>query len=179
MKEQDYRKKIDEVMSQIEYGWVDKDGNKHTEMSGFSDNYRLQFPDELLKSKLGVCWDQVELERKLFADLGIKVTPFFIVYYNESKCPTHTFILFEENGKTVWYEHAWLRHAGWHEYDSITDAIRDIRQIFLAEEKLENINPMNLVIYMNYPAPDKKLSCLEFYHHCEDKKNPRFKQETL
>lgn len=179
MKERDYRKKIDEAMSQIEYGWVDKDNNKRTEMAGFSDNYRLQLPDELLKSKLGVCWDQVELERKLFSELGIKVTPFFIVYYDEPKCPTHTFILFEDNGKTIWYEHAWQSHAGWHEYESMTDAIRDIRKIFLAEEKLENINPSNLVIYMNYPAPDKKLSCVEFYHHCEDRSNPRFKQETL
>jgi hypothetical protein len=179
MSSQDYREKIDSVMGRIKYGWVDKDGVKHTEMQGFSDNYRLQLPGELLESRLGVCWDQVELERKLFADYSIKATPFFIVYYDEKKCPTHTFMLLEEDGKVIWYEHAWANHVGWHEFDTLADAMREIRRTFVKEEKLENINPMNLVIYMNYPAPDKKLSCLEFYHHCEDKKNPRFRQEVL
>ena len=175
MKSENYREKIDKVMQSIDYGWVDKDGQKHTELRGFSDNYALQFPDELLESKLGVCWDQVELERKLFAENEVKATPFFIVYYDDGKCPTHTFMLIEENGKTIWYEHAWAKYAGWHEFDNLQNAIREIHDKFIEQEKLTDINPNNLVIYMNYPAPDKKLSCLEFYHHCEDKKNPRIK----
>ena len=175
MKSESYRKNIDKVMSQIKYGWVDKDGKKHEKMQGFSDNYALQLPDELLKSKLGVCWDQVELERKLFADEGVRATTFFIVYYDGAKCPTHTFVLIEEGAKTIWYEHAWEIFAGWHEYKNLIGALRDIRDKFLEQEKLTDINPDNLVIYMNYPAPTKKLSCLEFYHHCEDEKNPRLR----
>lgn len=171
----EYRKKIDEIMNAIEYGWVDKNGGRHYDLAGFSDNYALQTPNELLESKLGVCWDQVELERHLFESCGIKTHPFFIVYYNGDKCPTHTFILIENEGKTIWYEHAWKRHAGWHEFDNTNDAIRHIRDIFIKEEKLGDYNPMNLVIYVDYPAPDRKLGCLEFYKHCEDKKNPRFK----
>ena len=179
MKSENYREKIDKVMQTIHYGWVDKDGQKHEKLQGFSDNYRLQFPDELLKSKLGVCWDQVELERKLFADEGIRVTLFFIVYYDDAKCPTHTFVLIEEDGKTIWYEHAWEKYAGWHKYKNTIEAMRDIRNKFLKQEHLTNINWDNLVIYIDYPAPTEKLSCLEFYHHCEDKKNQRFRQETL
>ena len=179
MKSENYKGKIDAVMQDIEYGWVDKDGNRHCKMEGFSDNYHLQLPDELQASKLGVCWDQVELERKLFADLNIKATPFFIVYYDDDKCPTHTFMLIEDEGKTIWYEHAWKKYAGWHEFDNLLEAIRTIRDHFLEQEHLVDINPMNLVIYFNYPAPEKKLSCLEFYHHCEDKNNPRFRQDWL
>ena len=171
----EYRKKIDDIMNTIEYGWVDKNGGRHLELQGFSEGYGIQTPEELLESKLGVCWDQVELERKLFADCGIKICPFFIVYYDDKKCPTHTFAVFEEDDKVVWYEHAWKRHAGWHEFDNLPSAIRTVRDIFIEEEKLGDYNPMNLVIYMNYPAPKKKLGCLEFYKHCEDKKNPRFK----
>ena len=29
-------------------------------------------PEELLNKKIGVCWDQVELERKLFEENNIK-----------------------------------------------------------------------------------------------------------
>lgn len=171
----EYREKIDEVMSQIDYGWVDFSGEKHTELKGFSKSYVLQFPDELLESKLGVCWDQVELERKLFADAGINAQAFFIVYYDDDKCPTHTFILFEEDGKVIWYEHAWKMFAGWHEFDNWQDAVRTIRDNFIKVEKIDVKNPLNLAIYENYPAPSKKLGCLDFYHHCE--KSPHFKPE--
>lgn len=171
----DYRKKIDDIMNQIQYGWVDSNGNRHTELQGFSSGYAFQFPEELLKSKLGVCWDQVELERKLFADENINVTPFFIVYYDDKKCPTHTFVIFEEDGKFIWYEHAWEKFAGWHEFDSLESALETIRNNFIEVENIDVKNPLNLCVYMNYPTPEKKLGCLDFYNHCEDKRNPRFK----
>lgn len=171
----DYRSKIDSAMSQIQYGWVDKDGKKHEQMQGFSDNYALQLPDELIKSKLGVCWDQVELERKLFAEQGIKIHACCIAYYDNDKCPTHTFVIYEENGKTIWYEHAWTKHAGWHEFNNRIELMHEIRETFIKDEHLTDINPQNLVIYMDYPAPNQKLGCLDFYHHFEDKRNPRFK----
>ena len=173
----EYRKKVDEIMSQIQYGWVDSKGQKHTEMQGFSDGYSFQFPEELLESKLGVCWDQTELERKIFAEEGITVTPFFIVYYDEKKCPSHTFVIFEEDGKFVWYEHAWEKFAGWHEFSSLQEALKTIRDNFIRVENITVKNPLNLVVYMDYPTPKHKLSCLEFYHHCEDMRNPRFKFE--
>ena len=84
----DFIKDIDAKMSLIQYGWVDNAGAKHADMAEFAEKYILQMPDELLKSRLGVCWDQVELQRKLFNDCGIAVRSFFIVHYDEDKCPT-------------------------------------------------------------------------------------------
>jgi hypothetical protein len=84
-------------------------------------------------------------------------------------------MIIEHEGKTIWYEHAWKRHAGWHEFENSLSAIRHIRDTFIKEEKLGDYDPKNLVIYFDYPAPDRKLGCLEFYKHCEDKKNPRIK----
>ena len=52
-----------DMLNEIEYGWVDKSGNKHTIVdSSYSDNYCLQSPQQIIKSKIGVCCDQVELE---------------------------------------------------------------------------------------------------------------------
>lgn len=55
------------IMNNINYDWVDKNNKKHNLVDEtFSDNYILQTPKELIENKLGVCWDQVELERFLF-----------------------------------------------------------------------------------------------------------------
>jgi len=43
-------------MKNIEHGYVDENGNKHTVIDDrFFDLYRLQSPKELIKSELGVC----------------------------------------------------------------------------------------------------------------------------
>ncbi len=165
----DFIKEIDTEMSKIQYGWVDENGERHTRLTGFSEKYRLQLPEQLQKSHLGVCWDQVELQRKLFSDAGILTRSFFIVHYDGNKCPTHTFTIFEYDGKTYWYEHAWEVFRGLHEYDNFRDAIIDIRNKFIRNELSGEFDPQNLVIY-EYGTPKKYLSCQEFYNHCENEK---------
>ena len=157
---------LDAEMAKIDYGWLDKDGGRHERLHGFKDGYILQTPDELRESRLGVCWDQVELERDILERSGIDAHAYFVVYYNGAMDPSHTFILFENDGKVVWYEHAWEKHRGWHEFDSFEDALRDVREKFI-EMELSGVelNPMNLCIY-EYEAPTQKLSCMEFYSHC-------------
>lgn len=165
------REALDSEMNQIDYGWVDKDGNPHERLQGFSEGYALQTPAELRESKLGVCWDQVELEREILKNQEIAARTYFIVYYDDKKCPTHTFVLFERGDKTIWYEHAWEKHRGWHEFDSVDEALRNIREKFIELElKDTEINWNNLCIY-EYSAPTKKLGCLDFYRHCEAGKN--------
>ena len=79
-------------LNKIEYGWLDKNNKIHYEVNNeFSDNYILQSPEQTIKNKVGVCWDQVELERILFEKENIKFNTYFIVHYNNGKCPTHTF----------------------------------------------------------------------------------------
>ena len=52
---------IMDLMKEIEYGWIDKNNNKHSIVDeSYSDNYTLQSPNEVIKNKIGVCRDQVE-----------------------------------------------------------------------------------------------------------------------
>ena len=54
-------------MNDIEYGYLDINGIIHSNTDElFSKLYKLQSPQETLKNKTGVCWDQVELERYAF-----------------------------------------------------------------------------------------------------------------
>ena len=172
----DFVKEINEKMCPIQYGWIDNDGGRHTDMAHTAEKYMLQMPDQLLKSHLGICWDQVELQRKLFADAGITARSFFIVYYDGDMCPSHTFILFEYNNNVFWHEHAWTTLRGLYKYENLKSAISDVRNRFIHNELSGKYNPKNLVIY-EYDAPRKNLTCLEFYGHCE--KGKRIQIDSL
>ena len=157
---------IMDKMNQIEYGWVDKEGNPHIKLEGFSENYLLQKPEELIKSKLGVCWDQVELERYYFKEKGIDIKSYFIVYYDNKRFPCHTFISFEDNNKFYWFEHAWEKHKGIKEFNTLEELLKEVKEKFIELELKNEYDKDYLVIY-NYSKPNKKLDTLEFYHHCE------------
>lgn len=108
------------LMKNIEYGWIDKNNNKHNFVDEtYSNNYILQSPNEVIKNKIGVCWDQVELERYYFKGNDWNIKTYFLVYYDGDKCPTHTFLTFEKNNKYYWFEHSWERFRGIHEYESL------------------------------------------------------------
>lgn len=163
-------KKAEEVMKlmdEIEYGWVDKEGNRHTKLQGFADNYMLQSPEELIESKLGVCWDQVELERYYFKQRGIKINSYFIVHYDGGKCPCHTFMSYEDNNKYYWFEHAWEKHRGIKEFNSKEDLLQEVKEKFIALELQNGYQEDHLFIF-NYKEPKPHLDTLGFYKHCEN-----------
>lgn len=163
--------RIINVLNQIEYGWVDKNGNIYNEVNDlFSDNYVLESPDEVLKNKVGVCFDQVELERKLFADENINFSTYFIVHYNDDNLPSHTFLIYKDNNKYYWFENSWIRYKGIHEYSSVNDALIDIKEKFVESEIDTDYNPYNLCIY-KYNKPKYGISSLQFYNHCESGEN--------
>ena len=55
------------TMDEISYGWLDIYDKKHINtIDKLTELYRVSSPEEVLKNKIGICFDQVELERKLF-----------------------------------------------------------------------------------------------------------------
>lgn len=139
---------IMKLMENIEYGWVDKNSDKHIIVDeNYSDNYVLQSPKEILKNKIGVCWDQVELERYYFKGNDWNIKTYFIVHYDNDKCPTHTFLTFEKDNKYYWFENSWLIFKGIHEYYCIKDLLVDVRDKFIKYE-LNNNYTKKIFVYM-------------------------------
>ena len=162
---------INKIMESIDYGWVDKNHQTHSNVDdSFSDNYILQSPDDLLKSKTGNCWDQVELERKLFEKEHIKFDTYSIIYYGKKELPNHTFIIYDDNGSYFWYEHSWIKYQGLHKFNSVIDALKDIKEKFINTEIKGDFNPYNLCIY-KYKKPRYNISSFEFYKHIESGEN--------
>jgi len=158
---------IMDLMKDIEYGWIDKNNNKHSVVDEtYSDNYILQSPNEVIKNKIGVCWDQVELERYYFKGNNWNVKTYFLVHYDGDKCPTHTFLTFEKNNKYYWFEHSWERFRGIHEYQSLKELLFDIRDKFIKYELDNDFVSENLVLH-EYKKPKYHISVQEFYNHCD------------
>lgn len=167
---------IMDLMQNIEYGWVDKSNIKHVKIdNAFSDNYKLQSPLEIIKNKLGVCWDQVELERYYFKGNDCNIKTYFLVHYDGDKCPTHTFLTYEKNNKYYWFEHSWERFRGIHEYLSLKEMLLDIKNKFIKYELNNTYQEENLVLH-EYKKPKFNISVQEFYSHCDSGKYIDFKE---
>ncbi len=166
---------IMEVMKTIEYGWVDKDNNKHKKISKeMLNKYKLQSPKEVLKNKIGVCWDQVELQRYLFNKLGLDFKTYFICYYDFIKNPNHTFFVYKKDNKFYWFEHSFHKYKGIYLYDNLNDLFLDVKDKFTSQEIIKSYDDKDILI-REYDKPKFNISVLEFYHHCEQNDPIKFK----
>lgn len=92
------------VRDNFRYGWVDNKGVQHLGVNDAA-TYSLQSPSELLKSRIGICWDLTELSRSFFeAMTNFKFETYYIFYDDNAGCPSHTFLVFYENDKVYWFE---------------------------------------------------------------------------
>lgn len=142
---------LEESMKDIRNGWIDKDNYYHLKNSiNFFDDYRLQSPNKLIKTKIGNSIDQVELERYVLKN---KCKSYFIV---SNKNYFHSFIVIDN----VWYEHSWKEFEGTHKYTDFELLIEDIYNNFLKKHNL-----LNAKIY-EYDIPNYGITYKDFYNHC-------------
>ena len=164
--------KIMSIMETIEYGFKDGNGNNIYELDGkfwndMNSFYYLLLPEELLEKKCGVCWDQVELERKLFNDSGIPCKTYFIYGNDRNRLPSHTFLVYEDGNSLFWFEHAWEKYRGIYEYDSLEKLFRDVKTKFISFN--EGITS-NEVYLFEYNIPPVHIKCDDFYKFIETQK---------
>lgn len=165
--------KIMAVLKEIKYGFLDENGHNIMEVDPekwdkeFNNFYYIQTPVELLKSKYGTCFDQVELERYLFKNENIKVKTYFICTYDVDMCPSHTFLVYEENNKYYWFEHAWYQYKGIHEYANLDSLLKDVKNKFILSHECHKDAWTFVYEYANLP---KHLTCDEMYAYCEKQK---------
>ena len=160
---------IMEIMDNIDYGFKDIHGinlihNKEVWDNDFNNFYYLQSPEELLESKCGVCWDQVELERYLFNKKNILCKSYFIFMKEEDMLPSHTFITYKNNNKYYWFEHSWNKYKGIHEYNNEQLLLQDIINKFKEEH-----GNYKTYIY-EYNTPLYHIKCNDFYKYIETQK---------
>ena len=152
---------LDYMSKNITYGFVGKNGKKYTNM--FSDEWNdwyeqcmIQSGEEVFSSKVGTCWDQVELERLWFDKNKYNYYTFFMWFEVGRECdyPTHTFLVYEYKNKFYWFENAFEAQRGIHEFNTLDETIEYV--------KLKQIEYTK----MNFKdASDKDMSCLTVYEY--------------
>ncbi len=156
-------------IKEIEYGWIDKDGNKyinHIVKNKFLTDYYLQKPSEVWKNQIGICWDQVEVEREFFTKKEIPFKSFLIIYDDGVKFPNHTFVIFKLGKEYGWFENTYknvkdeIRY-----YKTLKDALEDVKKEFISENDLQIIG--NKLYYFAYDKPKYGIGYEEFAKHCQ------------
>lgn len=170
--------KIMQVLETIEYGFKDENGvnihdNEEKWDKEFEDFYYLLSPEELLEKRCGTCWEQVELERKLFQDININSETFFICTYGIDAAPCHTFLVYESNNNFYWFEHSWYDYKGIHEYPSLEELLLDVKFKFIKSNK--DVEGMTFIT--RYKRPPYHLKCSEMYEYMEHQELLRLNME--
>ncbi len=133
-------KNVDELLKymsdNIVYGFVDKFGNKYTDQYSkeFDDKWLkecvVQTGKEILNTKIGTCWDQVELERLWFKKNNYSLKTIFMGFEAEdgNDFPTHTFLVYQDNNK--WFL---FGDSNWqiHEFNTLEESIKYVKQELL------------------------------------------------
>lgn len=155
-------------MDQIQYGWLDKAGQPHIGQINPQDfyyGYRLQSPQQCMASHVGVCWDQVEVQRKFLEDMKLPVKSYYIELQNKTKS-SHTFIFFEYRDNMYYIEHSWQKFRGIYPIDNndVNKMLHTIMERHTAEEKDGSACKI-----WEYKKPEFGVSAYRFMLHAKGK----------
>ena len=173
-------KELLEYMDNITYGFIGKNGKKYLDMSSqewndWHDECIVQSGEELIESKVGTCWDQVELERLWFEKNNYKYKTIFIWFEvnRESDLPTHTFLIYEKDNKYYWFEHSFETYKGIHEFNTeeeVIDFIKEKQYEYALNNNydIKDGDKEKLVAY-EFTKPNNHLGVDEFINHVTKK----------
>ena len=133
-----------DLVSQTEYGWLYSDGQKHykLEMEKYQEKYILQTPEEVEKNKIGICWDQVELERKLF-ELDYETQSYAIFNH----LMAHSFLILHKEDDYIYFEHSSPQSKGIYHFSKEEEALEYATQRFKENHHIKADKKVDLVPY--------------------------------
>ncbi len=130
---------LDYMNEHIEYGWIDINGDKHIRnMKNFRSLYRTSSIDEIIKSGLGTCIEQVYLMSNLLSRINIPNKMFCTRIFEgkdfndmDAEEHMHCFVLYYLDNKVYHIEHPNWYKIGIYEYSSEEEAIKKINDYYI------------------------------------------------
>ena len=135
--------KVMEKMEQISYGWLDIYDKKHINtIENLTELYRVSSPSEVLENKIGICFDQVELERKLF-ELDYE-TKSYAIYTNHM---AHSFLILYKKESYIYFEHSSSKSKGIYYFSTEEEAVADATKKFKETHRIRENRKVEVVPY--------------------------------
>lgn len=170
-----------ELMKYINYGYLGKNSKLHY----FADpdfnevwyeEYILEEPQDILKSKLGNCWDQTELERDWFEKNNYEYKTIYEMVDLDYKnpYPTHSFLVYKDNDNSWnWFENSDYDNRGIHKFNSLNELLayqltnykNFLKTFNITDEELEKI------VLKDYSKPNYHISAEEYLNHVKSSKD--------
>ena len=135
------------MKNNIEYGFVSKYGTKFLRneipetiyMNNIFKNYYFQSPEELFKSKCGICFDQVEFAKNILGNNGYNVKSFYTKIHN------HVFLVYEFNDKYYYYERCFKDNNGIYSFNTL----KELFEYYLSIQKDNKLDQIEFFEYDN------------------------------
>lgn len=164
---------VKEKISNIHLGYRDKDGNLYSGFKwNFKDVFYFQSPKQLLDSKIGTCFEQVELERDIISKLGVDLRTYFIHYPSDTYDIAHAFLIYKDAKKYYWLENAWLKYKGLHIYTTKEELFNDVLNKFVAT--IPNGEFKKVKLYL-YERPRFGINYIKYLSHCINGRSMKIK----
>ena len=146
------------------YNFDDEDFNKK-----WKDEYILESSEDVLKNKIGTCWDQVEFERDWFSKHNYEFKTIYhqVILNYDNPYPTHTFLVYKENDKWYWFENAWDDQKGIHEFNTFDELLKFEYQKYLKKLKEYSIKDEEIakIKYFEYSKPNSHINVINYLKH--------------
>ena len=125
--------------SNIEYGWIDKYGEKHIKtMKEFRRIYLTLSIEDTIKIGIGTCIEQVRLMKYLCDKIGLKSKMYCTRIYEDNNFNDldaeehmHWFLLVFENDKVYHKENPNFERIGIYTYENENQAINTINEYYI------------------------------------------------
>ena len=121
-------------------------------------DYKTLSPAEVQKHRKGICWDFVTLENNIFKTKFRGMPSKCYYMQRDSDFNTHTFLMYNKNGKYYIFEVSWGKHMGIHEFNSKDEALKTYLDEFLKDSKKES----KRYVLIEYPCPRPGMSSDKF-----------------
>ena len=169
-----------EWMSNITYGYQGKTKLYKYDDENFDedwfDEYVLEEPTSLIKTKVGNCWDQTELERYWFTSHNYKVKTIYemVNLPYENPYPTHSFLIYQdENNNWNWFENSDFNNRGIHTKQTEKELIE--YQLTKYKNFLQTFNISSLelekIVIKEFEKPKANCSAEEYINHVLNSKD--------
>ena len=150
------------MSSNIKYGYINRRTNKaeYDDYTNFYKLYKLQTPKEIMTSKVGVCWDQVELERYIFENyIKLDFETYYIQCYN-TDYSTHTFLVYYINNECYYFENSFEKYRCIKKFNTLNELLREV------SGNVANFNNSSKYEIYKYTKPKFGINVKQFMAHC-------------